>query len=106
MLLIALALTQAAPFDTKADFVVMARQYCAAEWPNDFAMQSACLKWQAEGMLKFKAANDSGGKPLEKSLEKCTEEWTKNRVPNWQMIGWCAERQVTAYQELNGSVAP
>ncbi len=101
MFLIALALAQAAPFDTKADFMGLARQHCAGEWPSDFAMQKHCLKGQAEGMLKFKTASDSVGRPLDKALEKCTEEWTKARVPNWQMIGYCAGKQAEAYRSLN-----
>ncbi len=103
MLLIALALAQAAPFDTKANFIDLARTHCRGEWANDFQMQEACLKWQAQGMMDFKNASDAVGKPLEKALEKCTEEWTKNRIPDWQMIGWCAKQQETAYRRLNGS---
>ncbi len=100
-MLLAFILVQLAPFDVKADFVALAKTHCRAEWPDDFQMQGYCLKQQAEGMLKLKAASDSIGKPLEKALEKCTEEWTKERVPDWQMIGHCAETQADAFRKLN-----
>jgi hypothetical protein len=103
MFLVALLLAQAAPFDTKADFLDLAKQHCAGEWPNDFSMQNYCLKGQAEGMLRFKAASDTIGKPLEKALEKCTEQWTKARVPDWSMIGYCAKNQADDYLKINAS---
>lgn len=87
MLLIALALAQAAPFDTKADYMQLARQYCAKE--------------AAAGMLQFKRVSDELGKPIEKALEQCTEKWTTDRLPNWQMIGYCATSQAEAYRRLN-----
>ncbi|MES2902829.1 MAG: hypothetical protein V4696_01465 [Pseudomonadota bacterium] len=106
MFVIALLIAQAAPFDTKADYLELAKQHCAGEWPNDFAMQGYCVKGQAEGMLKFKAASASVGKPLEKALEKCTEQWTKNRLPDWAMIGYCANNQAEAYLKLNSPPSP
>lgn len=102
MLLIALALTQA-PFDTKANFVELARVHCRGEWPADFQMQEFCLKGQAKGMVQFKAVSDELGKRIEPTLEKCTEEWTKNRIPDWQMIGFCAKTQADAFRRLNSS---
>ncbi len=102
MLLIALALAQSAPFDVKADYVELARQHCSAEWPADFRMQEYCLKQQAEGMIEFKAVSDQYGKAIEKTLETCTEQWTKDRIPDWRMIGYCAKQQAEAYARLNG----
>lgn len=102
MLLIALALAQA-PFDTNADFVALAKEHCRHEWPADFQMQEYCLRGQAAGMLQFKAASDELGKPFESTLEKCTEEWTKDRIPDWQMIGDCAAKQAEAFRRLNSS---
>lgn len=99
MLLVALALAQ--PFDTKADFMDLARTHCANEWPADFQMRSHCMKEQAAGMLQFKSVSDSIGKPIEKALQKCAEDWTKNRLPDWQMIGHCASEQAAAYRSLN-----
>lgn len=101
MLLVALALAQAAPFDTKADYVQLARQFCAEEWPDNFEMQAYCLKQQAAGMLQFKAVSDELGKPIEKALEQCTEEWTKDRLPDFAMIGYCATRQAEGYKALH-----
>lgn len=100
MLFIAIALAQAAPFDTKADYVELAKQLCAKDWPNDFEMQRYCLKQQAAGMLQFKAVSDELGKPIEKALEGCTEEWTKDRLPDWQMIGYCSTKQADAFRAL------
>jgi hypothetical protein len=101
MLLTALALAQAAPFDVKADFVALAKEHCRTEWPTDFQMQEYCLKQQAAGMLQFKQVSDELGKPFEQTLEKCTEEWTKNRMPDWQMIGYCATEQAKSYRALS-----
>lgn len=106
MLLIALALAQAALFDTRADYVELAKQFCAQDWPDNFEMQAYCLRQQAAGMLQFKAVSDELGKPIEKSLERCTEEWTKNRVPNFAMIGYCATRQAEAYRSLRRPSSP
>lgn len=103
MILIALALAQAAPFDMDADYVQLARQFCAKEWPDNFEMQSYCLKQQATGMLQFKAVSDELGKPIEKTLEHCTEEWTKDRLPDFAMIGHCATRQADAFRSLHPS---
>jgi hypothetical protein len=64
-------------------------------------MQEYCLKQQAEGMLQFKQVAESLGAPFEPTLEKCTEEWTKDGMPNWQMIGYCAKTQADAYRRLN-----
>jgi hypothetical protein len=41
------------------------------------------VKQHAAGMLQFKAVSDELGKPIEKALERCTEEWTKDRLPNF-----------------------
>jgi hypothetical protein len=101
MFLFALALAQTAPFDTKADYVQLARAYCERTWPNNFSMQEYCLKQQAAGMLAFKDASDSIGKPLEKALEQCTEDWTKDRLPDWEMVGMCASKQAEAYRNLH-----
>lgn len=100
MFLIALALAQAAPFDTKADYLDLARQHCQAEWPANFEVQGYCLAWQTEGMRDFKYASDTIGKPIEKALEKCVEDWTSAGIPNWQMIGYCARTQATAFRRL------
>lgn len=101
MLWIALLAAQVAPFDVKADLGVLARIHCQHEWPDNFEMQAYCLKGQRQGMAEFKAASDAFGKPLEKALEKCAEEWTKLRVPNWEMIGYCAKNQAEAYRSLS-----
>jgi len=100
MLLFALALASA-PFDTKADYVQLARDFCGREWPDNFEMQVYCVKQQASGMLQFKTVSDELGKPIEKALERCTEEWTKDRLPNFAMIGYCATRQAEAYRALH-----
>lgn len=97
MLLFALAL--AAPFDVGADYSKLAAVHCRAEWPNDFRMQAYCMKQQRIGMLQFKAVIDELGEPIEKALEKCTEEWTNDRVPDWQMIGYCATVQAKAFKQ-------
>lgn len=102
MLLIALALAQA-PFDTSANYVELAKQHCRAEWPADFQMQGYCLRQQAEGMLTFRRIAIEMGKPFEKTLENCTEDWTKNRMPDWQMIGHCAKEQADAYRAINAT---
>lgn len=103
MLLIALALAQSAPFDTKADYIELAKQFCAKDWPDNFEMQGYCLKQQAKGMVQFKSVSDDLGKPIEKALEKCVEEWTKDRLPDFSMIGYCATRQAEAYRSLHPS---
>jgi hypothetical protein len=53
-------------------------------------------------MIEFKAASELG-KPIEKALELCTEQWTDNRLPNWEMIGYCATKQAQAYRSLHPS---
>lgn len=105
MLLLALALAGSPPFDMKADFVAMAKDHCATDWPADFQMQRQCLKEQAAGMLIFKDVAVRFGKPLEPALEKCAEDWTKDRVPDWQMIGHCAAEQADAFTRLDGAPA-
>jgi ferredoxin len=100
MLFVALALAQAAPFDTKADYIGLTKQFCAKDWPDNFEMQAYCLKQQAQGMLQFKAVSDELGKPIEKALEHCTEEWTTDRLPNFAMIGYCATKQAESYRSL------
>ncbi len=106
MLLIALALAQAAPFDVKGNYIEMAKEHCRREWPDNFSMQSYCLKREAEGMIAFKRVNDELGKPLERALEKCTKEWTKDRLPDWSMIAYCAKRQAEGYREVNSPPSP
>jgi hypothetical protein len=103
VLWVALMIAQAAPFDVKADYVELSRQRCAKEWPDNFEMQAFCLKQDAAGMLQFKAVSDELGKPIEKALERCTEQWTADRLPNWQMIGFCATKQAEAYRSLRPS---
>lgn len=106
MLLIALALAQAAPFDVKADYGELAAVHCAREWPDDFQMQAYCRHQQNIGMAQFKAVSDDIGKPIEKALEKCTEEWTRDRIPDFQMIGHCAVEQGVAWHRINGPSSP
>lgn len=103
---LALALAQAAPFDTSADYGALARGHCAREWPDDFQMQSYCYRQQHVGMLQFKAISDDLGKTIEKALEQCAEAWTRGGLPDWQMIGHCAVEQGTAYRRINESIYP
>jgi hypothetical protein len=105
VVLIALALASA-PFDTKADYVVLAKEHCAREWPDDFQMQNYCLDQQLKGMLQFKAVSDDLGTKIEKALERCTEEWTRDRLPDWQMIGHCAVEQGTAWHRIKNPSLP
>lgn len=100
MLLIALALAQAAPFDVKGDYAAMARTHCRREWPDDFRMQEHCLEQQVKGLQEFLDAA-AVGKPLDKALRTCVEEWTKERVPDFQMIGYCAKQQAEAWRRIN-----
>lgn len=100
MLLVAIALAQAAPFDVKADYGAMAREHCAREWPDDFQMQAYCFRQQHVGMLQFKTVSDDLGAAIEKALEKCADDWTKDGLPDWQMIGHCAIGQARAFQTL------
>lgn len=99
-LLLFTAAQASAPFDARNSYS-LARQHCAAEWPNDFAMQKHCLETQVEGMRKFVASSRSVGRPLDKALEKCVEQWTKSGRPDFMMIGHCAEEQAEAYRNLN-----
>lgn len=101
MLLVAFALAQAAPFDVKGDYGALAREHCRREWPADFEMQAHCLDGQYVGMAQFKAASDDLGRAFEPTLEKCTEEWTRERLPDWQMIGHCAVTQAVAFRRLH-----
>ena len=103
MLFIALALAQAAPFDVKASYGDLAREHCRREWPEDFRMQEHCLREQRVGMLQFKAVSDDIGGPIEKALERCTEEWTRDELPDWQMIGHCAVTQGVAFHRVQAS---
>lgn len=102
MLLVALALAQTAPFDVQADYGALAREHCRREWPGDFQMQRYCQHQQNVGMLQFKAVSDDLDKAIEPALERCAEDWTHDRLPDWQMIGYCAIQQGTAYRRING----
>lgn len=95
-----LALLAAQPFDVHANYIDLAKQHCAREWPGDFRMQNYCMNRDIEGMLRFKAASDSVGEALEPALEKCTEDWTDAGIPDWRMIGYCATQQAKAYRAL------
>jgi hypothetical protein len=100
VLLVAFALAQAAPFDTSADYLALAKEHCRREWPADFQMQEHCFGGQVRGMAQFKAVSDDLGKAIEPALETCAEEWTRERLPDWQMIGHCAVTQAEAFRRL------
>lgn len=100
-MLLALALAAAQPFDTKADYGALAREHCAIEWPDDFQMQAHCWREQNRGMLQFKGVAEEFGPRLHKALEKCTEDWTKDGLPDWQMIGFCAVEQARGYIQVS-----
>jgi hypothetical protein len=99
VLLVAFALAQA-PFDVKADYLVLAREHCRREWRDVPRMQAHCFDGQVLGMAQFKGVSDRLGKAIEPALETCTEEWTKERLPDWQMIGHCAVSQAEAFRRL------
>jgi hypothetical protein len=101
--LFALALAQTPPLDVKASPIELMKIHCQAEWPSDFQMQEYCLQQAATGAFQFKQVYDELGKPFEKTLEKCVEEWTKKGIPDYQMIGYCAKTQADAYMRLNSS---
>jgi hypothetical protein len=102
VILIALALAQAAPpFDVHADDGKLAAEHCARAWPVDFQMQAYCRHEQNVGMLQFKAVAEDIGQPIEPALEKCTADWTRDGIPDFQMIGHCAVEQGVAWRRLN-----
>lgn len=64
-------------------------------------MQDFCIGAQNRGMSAFREVALSLGKPIEKALEKCAEDWAKNSIPDWEMIGFCARQQASAYYKIN-----
>lgn len=100
LLFLGLAAAQVAPFDIKADYGDLSRQRCAKEWPTDFVLQETCVTLDREGMAKFKMVRDQIGPPIDPALETCTSDFTEDRLPNWMLIGACAEMQAESYRRL------
>ncbi len=100
MLLIALALAQSAPFDIRGDYAGMIRKHCSIEWPEDYRMQEYCADQQNVGMREVKRAYDEFGSRIAPTIENCVSQWTRDRLPDWAMIGYCARQQADSYRRL------
>lgn len=75
--------------DAKAD----ARKHCLIEWPDDPRMQEYCEGQAVEGMREFVRSYREFGSSIEKVLEHCMTDWTRDGLPDWAMIGYCSRQQ-------------
>lgn len=77
--------------------------HCAAEWPNDFAVQEFCVKQQTKGHEQFTAATAAlePDSPLQPAAEKCLDDWQNEHGHDWAVVNFCFEQQVKAFERLN-----
>lgn len=72
------------------------KAHCAREWPNDFAMQSYCIKEQREGFQKVEAARPGLDADMSAALARCESEW----AVEWSMIAYCLGEQQNGRQTI------
>ncbi|HEY8593278.1 MAG TPA: HIRAN domain-containing protein [Sphingomicrobium sp.] len=91
---------KAPPFDMSR-IGELRRQRCAAEYPDSFTMQRLCQQAEIDGMRRFRDASQRVGRPLNKALERCVEEYTTAGIPNFTLIGLCAQSEADSYLAFN-----
>jgi hypothetical protein len=77
---------------------------CAADWPNDFAMQQYCHDQRAASFDEFnrlrETAKATDGFDMA-VLPKCVDDW----APDWTMVAFCTEQNIEAVANFKAALA-
>lgn len=72
-----------------------ARAVCGQRWPDDFALQAACVRNARDGAASWdeirKRYRDNPA--MGRALEGCVKRHTKDGLINWALVGGCARNQ-------------
>lgn len=93
------------------DWLDKVKLYCANKWADDFSMQKYCINKQKTAYYKVNSyKNDRIGKdfdygetkenPYSRILKKCLLKWINKKEPQWDMVGYCLDKQTSAYEDL------
>lgn len=78
------------------------RAMCQARWPDDFAMQVFCINKQLKAASMLSPIIKSPSKIQKKILDMCADRWRNDFGGfDWDMVNFCYEKQMTAYEQLN-----
>lgn len=74
------------------------RRKCSAEWPDDFAMQAACIQRQIQGVLELARDHPTDITEDEQAViaAKCFQEWPDDHAMN----AACRRRQYDGVRQL------
>lgn len=73
------------------------REFCRAEWQNDFAMQKFCIEKQNDAKNWINSAVDASDQEDKQVLDRCRSEWPGDHA----MTKFCIEKQVQGILEVN-----
>lgn len=78
------------------------RRICAAEYPDDFAMQAACQRNAQRGHEDFVSifSRYRAGHPMERALLRCLDDYIEALGIDWSMAGACARNQQRGYEDV------
>lgn len=80
-----------------------ARTHCAAEYPDDFAMQAACRRNYLSGAADFdRIAREFAGIPsMQSALRRCLADYRDEMtLVDYALAGACARNQRQGWQEM------
>lgn len=86
-----------------SEFEVKIKQFCAAEWADNYRMQSYCIDREMAALhdVALFIEEHPAGTEERKILARCMAKWkTQLGGYNYRMTRYCTDREVTAFRKL------
>ncbi|MDX0230265.1 hypothetical protein GOC14_06850 [Sinorhizobium meliloti] len=78
------------------------RAMCQARWPDDFDMQVYCIEKQIKAGSALTPIINNPTPVQKQALDMCGARWRNDYGGfDWDMVKYCYEKQMTAYERLN-----
>ena len=72
-----------------------ARAVCEQRWPDNFALQAACVRNARDGAASWAEIRERyrDNPAMRRALDGCVKRHTDNGLTNWALVGGCARNQ-------------
>jgi len=75
--------------------------FCKRKWKSDYSMQQYCREQQNEALAKLIPYDKlPDGDERKNTVGRCTSKWVEDGLINWEMVEYCREQQMGAYNSL------
>jgi len=79
--------------------------FCANKWEEDYRMQNYCIDTQTKSFVAISKIYTSNleGSEAHKILGRCMNKWKKSNFYDYQMVEYCANNEIEAYNNIYGN---